>query len=146
VFMVTPDKDYHQLVTEQISVYKPGRQGNSFEIMGIPLMGDASDNVPGIRGIGEKTAQKLIAKFGSIEKLLESTDELKGKQKEKVIDGHDVALLSKKLVTIKIDVPHELRLNDFVMVDAIRTRSRRKRSTTFRISITASKRPSNAPI
>ena len=137
VFMVTPDKDYHQLVTEQIKVYKPGRQGNSFEIMGIPevlekwqiervdqvvdilgLMGDASDNVPGIRGIGEKTAQKLMAKFGSIEKLLESTDELKGKQKERVVEGHDVALLSKELVTIKIDVPHELRLNDFVMVDA----------------------------
>ena len=137
VFMVTPDKDYHQLVTEQIKVYKPGRQGNSFEIMGVPevlekwqiervdqvidmlgLMGDASDNVPGIRGIGEKTAQKLIDKFGSIEELLKSTDQLKGKQKERVIEGHDVALLSRQLVTIKIDVPHELRLHDFVMVDA----------------------------
>lgn len=137
VFMVTPDKDYHQLVTDQIKVYKPGRQGNSFEIMGVSevlekwqvervdqvidilgLMGDASDNVPGIKGIGEKTAQKLIAKFGSIEKLLESTDELKGKQKERVVEGHDVALLSKMLVTIKTDVPHEFRMKDFVMIDA----------------------------
>ena len=137
VFMVTPDKDYHQLVTDRIQVYKPGRQGNAFEIMGVKevlekwqvervdqvidilgLMGDASDNVPGIHGIGEKTAQKLIAKFDSVEKLVESTDQLKGKQKERVEEGRDIALLSKELVTIKLDVPHDYKFSDFVMVDA----------------------------
>ena len=137
VFMVTPDKDYHQLVSEQIKIYKPGRQGNTFEIMGVEevlekwqiervdqvidmlgLMGDASDNVPGIKGIGEKTAQKLIDQFDSIEHLIECTDQLKGKQKERVEDGREIALLSKQLVTIKCDVPHDFMFGDFVMVDA----------------------------
>lgn len=137
VFMVTPDKDYHQLVTDRIQIYKPGRQGGTFEILGVPevlekwqtqrvdqvidilgLMGDTSDNVPGIHGIGEKTAQKLIAKFGSVENLVHSTDQLKGKQKQRIEEGRDIALLSKELVTIKTDVPHDYKFNDFVMMDA----------------------------
>jgi DNA polymerase-1 len=132
-WMVTPDKDYHQLVTENIFVYKPGRQGNQFEIMGIPevlekwqtesvdqvidilgLMGDSSDNVPGVPGIGPKTAQKLIAQFGSVEKLLKSTDQLKGKQKERIEENREQAMLSKWLVTIKTDVEHDLKLDDFL--------------------------------
>lgn len=131
-WMVTPDKDYHQLVTDNIFVYKPGRQGNQFEVLGIPeilekwqvesvsqvidilgLMGDSSDNVPGVPGVGEKTAQKLIAKFGSVENLLANTDQLKGKQKERVEENREQAILSKRLVTIKTDVPHEYRFVDF---------------------------------
>lgn len=134
VFMVTPDKDYDQLVTDKIKIYKPGRQGNSFEIFGVEevlekwqvkrvdqvidilgLMGDKSDNIPGIHGIGEKTAQKLIDKFGNIETLVDSTDELKGKQKERVEEHRDMAILSKQLVTIKKDVPHELKFDDFML-------------------------------
>ena len=135
-WMVTPDKDYHQLVTPEVRVYKPGRQGNQFEILGpaevlekwgiervdqvidiLALMGDKSDNVPGIPGVGEKTAQKLIAKFGSVEELIANTDQLKGKQKERVEENAELATLSKRLVTIKTDVPHELSLEDFRMGD-----------------------------
>ena len=131
-WMVTPDKDYHQLVTENIFVYKPGRQGSQFDILGIPevlekwqvekvdqvidilgLMGDSSDNVPGVPGIGPKTAQKLIAQFGSVEELLKNTDKLKGKQKERVEENEEQALKSKWLVTIKTDVPHEYKFSDF---------------------------------
>ncbi len=136
VWMVTPDKDYHQLVTPTVSVYKPGRQGNQFEVLGVPevlekwsiervdqvidilgLMGDKSDNIPGIPGIGEKTAQKLIHQFGSVENLLAHSDELKGKQKERVQENEEMARLSKRLVTIKTDVPHELELESFRMSD-----------------------------
>ncbi len=131
-FMVTPDKDFTQLVSEHIKIYKPGRQGSSFEIMGVPevlekwqiqrvdqvidilgLMGDASDNIPGVPGIGEKTAQKLIASFETIEHLLENTDQLKGKQKERIEENREQAILSKRLVTIKTDVPIEFDLQDF---------------------------------
>lgn len=124
-FMVTPDKDYHQLVGERTLVYKPGRQGSSVEILGVSnvlehwgiervdqvidilgLMGDSSDNIPGVPGIGPKTAQKLIAQFGSIENLLQNTDKLKGKQKERVVDNAEQALMSKRLVTILTDVKH----------------------------------------
>ena len=136
-WMVTPDKDYHQLVGENTQIYKPGRRGADFEVMGVPevlekweiervdqvidilgLMGDSSDNIPGVPGIGPKTAQKLIAKYGSIENLLDHTDELKGKQKERVEENADMARLSKKLVTIQLDVPHDvtfeqLRLQEF---------------------------------
>ncbi|MFN3530091.1 MAG: DNA polymerase I [Bacteroidia bacterium] len=124
VYMVTPDKDFGQLVRDQVYIYKPARMGNGIEILGIPeilqkwevervsqvidilgLWGDAVDNIPGIPGIGEKTAKKLIAQFGSIEKLVDSTDELKGKQKENVIAYREQALLSKKLATIITDVP-----------------------------------------
>jgi DNA polymerase-1 len=126
-FMVTPDKDFGQLVSDHIKIYKPGRQGNDVEIMGpaevcakwgierpeqvidiLALMGDAVDNIPGIPGIGEKTAAKLIQEFGSVENLLASTAQLKGKQKEKVEQNADQALLSKKLAVILHDAPFEV--------------------------------------
>ena len=129
-YMVTPDKDYDQLVTDDVLIYKPGRKGGELEVIGVKevlekweiervdqvidvlgLMGDASDNIPGVPGIGPKTAKKLIAKYGSIENLLESTSELKGKQKENVETNRDKALLSKKLVTIQLDVPHEVDID-----------------------------------
>ena len=125
-YMVTPDKDYGQLVSEQTVIYKPGRAGDEAEIQGVRdilnrwsieridqvidvlgLMGDASDNIPGVPGIGEKTAQKLVARFGSVEGVLAGVDELKGKQKENVEQYRDQALLSKELVTIERDVPIE---------------------------------------
>ena len=131
VFMVTPDKDYTQLVSDKVTMYKPGRQGNSAELLGVPevleqwqvervdqvvdvlgLMGDASDNIPGVPGIGPKTAQKLIAQFGSVEELLKNTDKLKGKQKERVEENKEQALLSKELVTIRLDVPHDVVLDE----------------------------------
>lgn len=123
-FMVTPDKDFAQLVTPTTKIYKPGRQGAEAEILGekeicenwsvenplqtidiLGLWGDASDNIPGVPGVGEKTAKKLIAEFGSIENLLEHTDQLKGKQKENVENNREQALLSKQLVTIMTDAP-----------------------------------------
>ena len=129
-WLVTPDKDFQQLVSANTFVYKPGRQGSQFEVMGVPevlekwkvqrieqvvdvlgLMGDASDNIPGVPGVGEKTAQKLIAEFDSVENLLENTDRLKGKQKERVEEHRDQALLSKRLVTITLDVPHGIELD-----------------------------------
>ncbi len=129
VWMVTPDKDYDQLVRENVFVLKPGRQGSQFEVLDVPavlakwqiervdqvidilgLMGDASDNVPGIPGIGEKTAQKLIAQYGCIESMLESADKLKGAQRTKVEENRELALLSKRLVTIHTDVPLEVSL------------------------------------
>ena len=129
-WMVTPDKDYHQLVKENVFVYKPGRKGSQPEILGIAevleqwqvervdqvidilgLMGDSSDNIPGVPGIGPKTAQKLIAKFDTVENLLENTDQLKGKQKERVVENREMALLSKRLVTIQLDVPVETKLD-----------------------------------
>lgn len=125
--MVTPDKDYDQLVTEDIVVMKPGRKGSEVEMLGVPevlekwgierveqvidvlaLMGDSSDNIPGIPGIGPKTAQKLIAEYGTVEDLLANSDKLKGKQKERVQENVEQAHLSKKLVTIQLDVPHEI--------------------------------------
>ena len=136
VFMVTPDKDFAQLVTSNVKIYKPGRQGSHAEILGVQevldkwkirrveqvidilgLMGDASDNIPGIKGIGEKTAQKLIGAYESIENLLQHTDELKGKQKERVENGRDIALLSKQLVTINTAVPLDVELSDLANKD-----------------------------
>lgn len=127
VLMVTPDKDYDQLVGEHIFVMKPGRQGSEVEVLGVPevlakwevervdqvidvlgMMGDASDNIPGIPGIGPKTAQKLIAQYGSLEQLLEHSHELKGKQRERVEEFAEQARLSKQLVTIQLDVPHTI--------------------------------------
>ena len=124
VYMMTPDKDYMQLVDENIFMYKPGRSGGEREILGIEevkekfgvktpmqvidilaLWGDSSDNVPGAPGIGEKTSKALIEKFGSVENLLNSTDQLKGKQKENLINFREQVELSKKLVTIVTDVP-----------------------------------------
>ncbi|TVZ53035.1 DNA polymerase I [Dokdonia sp. Hel_I_53] len=122
IYMVTPDKDYAQLVSENIFMYKPARMGNGIEIWGIPevqkrfeverpeqvidylgMMGDASDNIPGLPGVGDKTAKKFIAAYGSMEGLLENTDKLKGKMKEKVIANAELGLLSKKLATIMLD-------------------------------------------
>ncbi len=130
-YMVTPDKDYAQLVSERSFMYKPGRGGDEAEVLGVPeilaqwqveqiaqvidvlgLMGDASDNVPGVPGIGPKTAQKLIAEYGSIEKLLDHTDQLKGKQKQNVEQHREQALLSKELVTIDCNVPLDVGLAD----------------------------------
>ena len=126
VFMVTPDKDFGQLVSENIFIYKPGRSGNPSEILGpkevcekfeverpeqvidiLGLWGDAVDNIPGIPGIGEKTAKKLIGIYGSIENLLANTGDLKGKQKENVENFADQGLISKKLATIILDCPVE---------------------------------------
>lgn len=134
VYMMTPDKDFGQLVSENIFIYKPARQGGDFEIMGVPevlqkweitdvkqvidilgLMGDAVDNIPGVPGVGEKTAKKLVQEFGSVENLLANTDKLKGKQKENVEAHADMARLSKKLATIILDVPIELDEKAFTM-------------------------------
>ncbi len=122
VFMVTPDKDYAQLVSENIFMYKPARMGNGIEIWGIPevqkkfeverpeqvidylgMMGDASDNIPGLPGVGDKTAKKFIKQYGGLEGLLENTDKLKGKMKEKVIANAELGRLSRKLATIMLD-------------------------------------------
>ncbi len=133
-YMVTPDKDFGQLVSEQVKIYKPGRQGSEVEILGVAevcakwgieraeqvidilaLMGDAVDNIPGITGIGEKTASSLIQQFGSLENLLANTDKLKGKQKEKVELGAANARLSYQLATIMHDAPLEVVLEDLML-------------------------------
>jgi len=130
-YMVTPDKDFGQLVDENTFLYRPSRQGDGVEIMGIPeikarwgierteqvidilaLMGDAVDNVPGVPGVGEKTATKLIAQFGSVENLLAKTSELKGKLKENIETHRDSALLSKKLVTLDCNSPCQYKLEE----------------------------------
>ncbi len=124
VYMMTPDKDFAQLVEDQIYLYKPARMGKPSEIwdtgtvkekFGIDrvdqvvdiqgLTGDSIDNIPGIEGIGPKTAEKLIKQFGSVEDLVHNTDQLKGKQKQKIEDNKDNALMSKKLATIYTEVP-----------------------------------------
>ncbi len=129
-YMITPDKDYGQLVEENIRMYRP-RFGGGYEIMGpkevmekydissplqvidlLGLMGDASDNIPGCPGVGEKTAIKLISEFGSIEQLLASTDKLKGAIKKKVEENTKMIEFSKFLATIKTDVPIQLNLDD----------------------------------
>ncbi len=126
-FMMTPDKDFSQLVSENIFMFKPKRSGNETEIVDVEavnkkynlksplqfidilaLWGDASDNIPGAPGIGEKTAKKLIEEFGSIETLFENIDKLKGKQKENIENNIEQIKLSKKLATININVPVEL--------------------------------------
>ena len=129
-YMITPDKDYGQLVEENIRMYRP-RFGGGYEVMGpkevmekydissplqvidlLGLMGDASDNIPGCPGVGEKTAIKLISEFGSIEQLLASTDKLKGAIKKKVEENTKMIEFSKFLATIKTDVPIQLNLDD----------------------------------
>jgi DNA polymerase-1 len=124
VYMVTPDKDFAQLVSPHIFMYRPSRMGNGIEIWGVPevqekfeierpeqvidflgMMGDSVDNIPGLPGVGEKTAKKFLAQYGSMEKLLESTHELKGKLKEKIEANKELGLLSKKLARIILDVP-----------------------------------------
>ena len=135
-YMMTPDKDYGQLVSDKVFMYRPKHTGG-FEIMGIKevkakfdiqspaqvidmlgLMGDASDNIPGCPGVGEKTAQKLIAEFGSIENLLEHTDQLKGALKTKVETNREMITFSKFLATIKIDVPIQLEMDALVREEA----------------------------
>ena len=133
-YMVTPDKDFAQLISDRTFMWKPGRKGDEHEIIGLTklpeiwgvqnpheiidllgLMGDSVDNIPGVPGIGPKTAQKLIADFHSIENLLANTAKLKGKQKENLETYADQALLSKDLATIIIDAPIEVTWEDLVV-------------------------------
>ncbi|MBC7979684.1 MAG: DNA polymerase I [Armatimonadetes bacterium] len=133
-YMVTPDKDFAQLLSPTTFMWKPGRKGTDHEIIGLAqlqeiwgvsepgqiidllgLMGDASDNIPGIPGIGPKTAQKLIAEFGSVENLLANTARLKGRQKEAIEANSDQALLSKELATIIIDCPLAVTWDDLII-------------------------------
>ena len=139
VFMVTPDKDFGQLVSENIFMYRPARMGNGIEIWGIPevqkrfgverpeqvidylgMMGDTSDNIPGFPGVGEKTAKKFIEEFGSMEALLENTDKLKGKLRERVEENAELGRLSKKLATICItcDVTFDAKDYELSMPDS----------------------------
>jgi DNA polymerase-1 len=131
-FMVTPDKDFAQLVTDKIKIYKPGLKGGDIEILGVEevkakyeiedpkqvidflaMMGDAVDNIPGLDGVGEKTAMKFLKEFGNIETLLANTDKLKGKLKEKVEASAERGILSKKLATIICDVPVEFHQEQY---------------------------------
>ncbi|MBK6986298.1 MAG: DNA polymerase I [Bacteroidetes bacterium] len=133
-YMMTPDKDYGQLVDENTFIYKPARFGNGAEVLGVEeickkweirnvselidilgLMGDKVDNIPGIPGVGEKTAIQLVKDFGTIENLLENTDKLKGKLKEKVDNNKEKALQSKWLATIILDVPVEFNEDELVL-------------------------------
>src|ERR1700754_1448733 len=132
VYMVTPDKDYGQLVSERIRIYKPPYQGGLAEILGpkevcekwgikdvsqvidiLGLMGDAVDNIPGIKGVGEKTAAKLLAEYGTLENVVASADSIKGALGEKVRAGKELAILSKKLATIITDVPVQFHEEDY---------------------------------
>jgi DNA polymerase-1 len=132
VYMVTPDKDYGQLVDDKVKIYKPGYQGGDAEILGVKevcekwnikevhqvidilgLMGDAVDNIPGIAGVGEKTAAKLLNEYGTLENVLNNADKIKGALGEKVRNGKNAAILSKKLATIITDVPVAFHAEDF---------------------------------
>ena len=134
IYMVTPDKDFGQLVTAKIKMYRPSRQGDGAEVWGtgeilekwgiqradqvidmLGLCGDVSDNIPGVPGIGPKTASKLITHYGDIENLLKHTEELKGKQKEQLENFSEQALLSKRLATINQSVPIDYKFNDFAL-------------------------------
>ncbi len=145
VFMVTPDKDFAQLVSENIFMYKPARMGNGIEIWGIPevlekfeierpeqvidflgMMGDAADNIPGLPGVGEVTAKKFLKEFGTMENLLDNTDKLSGKMKDNIEANKEKGILSKKLATILLDCPvvfdendYELSTPDVVKTDAL---------------------------
>ena len=134
VYMVTPDKDFAQLVSENIFMYRPARMGNDIEIWGIPevqkkfeiehpeqvidylgMMGDSVDNIPGLPGVGDKTAKKFLAQYGSMEGLLENTHELKGKLKEKIEANKELGLLSKKLARILLDVPVQFDAKSYAL-------------------------------
>ncbi|MCU7551265.1 DNA polymerase I [Chitinophagaceae bacterium LB-8] len=134
VYMVTPDKDYGQLVSDKVKIYKPGYQGGDVEIMGpqevcekwciqnveqvidiLGLMGDAVDNIPGIAGVGQKTACKLLTEYGTLEGVLEHADKIKGALGEKIRAGREDAILSKKLATIITNVPVEFHEEDFLV-------------------------------
>jgi DNA polymerase-1 len=132
VFMVTPDKDFAQLVTDNVKIYKPAMKGGDAEILGVEeikvkygihnpkqvidflaMMGDASDNIPGLDGVGEKTAMKFLQDFGSLENLLANTDKLQGKLREKVEESAERGILSKKLATILCDAPIEFHQEEY---------------------------------
>ncbi|MES1159527.1 MAG: 5'-3' exonuclease H3TH domain-containing protein, partial [Bacteroidota bacterium] len=136
VYMVTPDKDYGQLVSDKIKIYKPPYQGGIAEIMGpkevcekwnikevsqvidiLGLMGDAVDNIPGIKGVGEKTAAKLLAEYGTLENVVASADTIKGALGEKIRAGKELAIMSKKLATIITQVPVAFHEEDFKLKD-----------------------------
>ncbi len=136
VYCMTPDKDFAQLVSENIFIYKPARMGNEAEILGVPevlskweiervdqvidilgLWGDAVDNIPGIPGIGEKTAKDLIKRYGSMENIIANSHELKGKQKENVENFAEQGLLSKRLATILLDAPVEFNAEEFKLIE-----------------------------
>jgi len=131
-FMVTPDKDFAQLVTDNVVMYRPARMGNGIEIWDVEkvkekfaiehpiqvidflgMMGDSVDNIPGLPGVGEKTAKKFLKQYGSMEALLENTHELKGKLKEKIEANKELGILSKELATIILDCPVEFHEEDF---------------------------------
>ena len=135
-FMVTPDKDFAQLVSENIFMYRPARMGNGIEIWGIPevqekfeverpeqvidylgMMGDSVDNIPGLPGVGDKTAKKFLKQFGSMENLFENLDQVQGKLKEKIEANKDLGVLSKKLATIITDVPVQFNEKDYELSD-----------------------------
>ena len=135
-FMVTPDKDFAQLVTENVFMYRPKSFGGGYETWGVEevkkrfevdtpmqvidylgMMGDASDNIPGLPGVGDKTAKKFIKQYGSMENLLANTHELKGKMKENIEANKELGMLSKSLATIMLDVPVEFCEKDFEMSD-----------------------------
>ncbi len=137
VYMVTPDKDYGQLVSEKIKIYKPPYQGGIAEIMGLArevcekwnikevsqvidilgLMGDSVDNIPGIPGVGEKTAAKLLAEYGTLENVLANAEKIKGALGEKIKAGKDLAIMSKKLATIITQVPVAFHEDNFRLKD-----------------------------
>lgn len=136
VYCMTPDKDFGQLVSENIFIYKPARMGNGAEVQGVPeilekwdindvkqvidilgLWGDAVDNIPGIPGIGEKTAKKLIQQYATVEGIIAHSHELKGKLKENVENFAEQGLISKRLATIQLDVPIELQEDDLLIED-----------------------------
>ncbi len=133
VFMMTPDKDYGQLVQEHVYMYKPAFMGNKAEKMGVAeildkwqiervdqvidmlgLMGDASDNIPGVPGVGEKTAQKLLAEYGNLENILAQAGEIKGKLGERIRENADQAIMSKQLATIDVNVPIPFSAQDLI--------------------------------
>ena len=135
-FMVTPDKDFAQLVSENIFMYRPARMGNGIEIWGVPevqekfeverpeqvidylgMMGDSVDNIPGLPGVGDKTAKKFLKQFGSMENLLDNLDQVQGKLKEKIEANKDLGVLSKKLATIITDVPVQFNEKDYELSD-----------------------------
>ena len=134
VFMVTPDKDFGQLVSENIFMYKPGSRGKPSQVMGpkeicdywdienvsqvidiLGMMGDASDNIPGIPSVGQKTAVKFLKQFGTLEETLNRAEEIKGKVGEKVRENREQALISKKLATIVLDVPVEYKPETYIL-------------------------------
>ena len=135
-FMVTPDKDFAQLVSENIFMYRPARMGNAIEIWGIPevqarfeierpeqvidylgMMGDSVDNIPGLPGVGDKTAKKFLKEYGSMEVLLENTHELKGKMKERIEANKELGMLSKELAKIILDVPVTFEADSYKLTD-----------------------------